>query len=593
MLTADATTGILTNEVNVGFTPEGKYLTAGNDVVDLSNWNGSGSVNIGDAFSNDNDKVAVMADDLAAGADLKLTSIENLEIVNAGVKAPVTLKGANFKGLEAIKLIGDATTLNVSDFTYGIKVDATTNADSIIGSNKADTINGGAGNDIITGNDGNDVLTGGNGADEFVVGTVKAAGIDQILDFSAEDKITMKGFSAQELKKFDASTFSTVTYKTLDSVLATFRSGGANVTKDGDFVIFSYDGKTYALLANGAGFREDNDALVDITGANVASLTDSNFGISGAFANYADFKAAVGSGEVTTDSPTTIKSITADNVAALLTTDKSYLAYIDNDGIGAVTGDPVTVTMNATTLDASTFADKLATSVVLNITGVKTGGNNITSPFAGSINGGDGNDTIDASTATDAVTIEGGSGANVIKGGAGNDVITVSAGGNQITGGAGDDNITLVTSGTASGDSDTIIFEANAIANGVDEITNFKAGAKNSGGDVLNFAAFLDKSAAFLDSSAGQSGSADITKVTSDKNVVLLQKDAAEYADKIIFTDAGKYVVIVEDSTTSGNVYYFEATSGQEVVGSSFANTFTKVATVVGDVSTLEQANFA
>ena len=57
--TTGAVTGILTNEVNVGFTPEGKYLTAGNDVVDLSNWNGSGSVNIGDAFSNDNDKVAV------------------------------------------------------------------------------------------------------------------------------------------------------------------------------------------------------------------------------------------------------------------------------------------------------------------------------------------------------------------------------------------------------------------------------------------------------------------------------------------------------------------------------------------------------
>ena len=145
--TLTTATGILTNEVNVGFeVPAGqsKFLTAGNDIVDLSEWDGSGSVNIGDAFSSDNDKVEVMAG--ALNDNLKLTSIENLEIVNAGVTAPVILNGANFKGLEAVKLIGDATTLNFSDFTYGIKVDATTNADSIIGSSKADTINGGTGN---------------------------------------------------------------------------------------------------------------------------------------------------------------------------------------------------------------------------------------------------------------------------------------------------------------------------------------------------------------------------------------------------------------------------------------------------------------
>ena len=61
-------------------------MTAGNDVVDLSKWNGTGSVNIGDAFSGDNDKVTVRADALAgtvAKDNLKLTSIENLEIVNS------------------------------------------------------------------------------------------------------------------------------------------------------------------------------------------------------------------------------------------------------------------------------------------------------------------------------------------------------------------------------------------------------------------------------------------------------------------------------------------------------------------------------
>ena len=554
MLTAGAATGILTNEVNVGFTPEGKYLTAGNDVVDLSNWNGSGSVNIGDAFSNDNDKVAVMADDLAAGADLKLTSIENLEIVNAGVKAPVTLKGANFKGLEAIKLIGDATTLNVSDFTYGVKIDATANADTITGSDKADTINGGAGNDIITGNDGNDVLTGGNGADEFVVGTVKAAGIDQILDFSAEDKISMAGFSAQELKKFDASTFSTVTYKTLDSVLATFAAGGANVTKANDVVIFSYNGKTYALLANGP-FTETGSALVDITGANVASLTESNFGEptpapqGKTYPTYADFRIDADLGYIAEGQQVGIATVTGAE-AGFLANNEAYLDKIAAGGIEKVTsnidvklvdGTGIT-TFDATAFETKLAADAVGSGIVMNITASGTGADVIVaSSFGG--------------------TIDGGSGADIIRLGAGKD---------------------------------TVVFAKDAAANGVDTITNFTAGATS--GDVLNFAAFLGKTTAFL-SGTGKSGSADTTTVTSVKSVVLLQKDAAENADKIIFNNSGKYVVIVEDSTTStsGNVYYFEATSGQEVFGSSFANTFTKVATVgtVGDVSTLVQANFA
>ena len=464
-----STTGILTNEANVGFeVPAGqsKYLTAGNDVVDLSKWNGTGSVNIGDAFSGDNDKVTVRADALAgpvAKDNLKLTSIENLEIVNSGETNPVILKGANFKGLEVVKLIGDDTTLDVSDLTQGIKVDATANADNIIGSNKADTINGGDGNDTINAGSGNDVLTGGNGADTFVVGSVQSLGIDKILDFSADDKISVDGFAPKALKKFDASTFSTVNYKSLDAALATFLAGGKYQTKAGDVVIFSYDGKTYALLANGA-FDEARDALVDITGANVASLTESNFGTIGNFENYAAFKAAVDAGKV--DSPTTIKSITADNVAALLTTDAPYLELIAGSGIGAIdgatvnNGATVNVTMTATTLNTSTFAEKLGSGAIIskiNITGTAYD-DTITSSFAGSINGGAGNDTIDASAATDAVTINGGDGDDKITGGAGADVLTGGGGADSITGGKGADVIDVSTKASAT---TTVIYAAS------------------------------------------------------------------------------------------------------------------------------------
>ena len=438
-------------------------MTAGNDVVDLSKWNGTLSVNIGDAFSGDNDKVTVMANALAGAVakdNLKLTSVENLEIVNSGVvETPVILKGANFKGLEAVKLIGDATILNVSDFTQGVKIDATANADYIIGSSKADTINGGAGNDTIQGNQGNDVLTGGNGADTFVVGNAKDFGVDQILDFSAEDKISLGGgaYTVKELKKFDASTFSTVTYKTLDSVLATFADGGANATGSGNVVIFSYDGKTYALLANGP-FSEATDALVDITGANVASLTESNFGEAVSLYTYENYTAFTQGAANIPAGEAIIKTMTVTEAGALAI-NNDLLAKVADGGIKAITGDgSITVTMpskaGASVFDARTFDAKLFDGAVP--AAVKM-----------SIEGSNGNDSIFASEL--GGTITGGSGADVITAGASKDTFVQ----------AKDTSVTPTTirlsSKIAAGD--TLTF-----ANGVDIIQGFGSNDVIKGG---------------------------------------------------------------------------------------------------------------
>ena len=528
--TTGAVTGILTNEVNVGFTPEGKYLTAGNDVVDLSNWNGSGSVNIGDAFSNDNDKVAVMAKDLAAGANLKLTSIENLEIINANVSRALNLVGANFKGLESIEFKGDATTLNVSDFTYGVKIDATENYDNIFGGFKADTINGGAGNDTIQGNQGDDVLTGGNGADTFIIGNAKDFGVDQILDFSAEDKISMDGFAVNELKKFDASTFSTVTYKTLDSVLATFAAGGANVTKPNDVVIFSYDGKTYALLSTGAGFKEANDALVDITGANVASLTESNFGefISQYnYANVAEFNKGATQGLIPAN--TAIIEAVGSGDEALKTTD---IQYIKDGGILSIaSGATVSIELQGSgeIFDANDYVAKFASKTpALNIIG-GTGNDVITAPLFGgtinggsgddeitayaaaTINGGDGNDKIDASAAIGAVTIEGGAGKDTISLGAGADVVKYSKAGETASVGSKDVAASSIVA--------TVTVKA---AQGADTINNVKVGDKIDISAVAGTGAVLGSSGAVIQSS-------NISSALSTSVDVLLIKDNADY----------------------------------------------------------------
>ena len=419
-------------------------MTAGNDVVDLSNWNGSGSVNI-----------------------------------------------------------GDATTLNVSDFTYGIKVDATTNADSIIGSNKADTINGGAGNDTIVGNDGNDVLTGGNGADEFVVGTVKTAGVDQILDFSAEDKITLKGFSAQELKKFDASTFSTVTYKTLDSVLATFGQDGANETKTGDVVIFSYNGKTYALLANGP-FTETGSALVDITGANVASLTESNFGEptptptpqGKTYSTYTDFKIDADLGYIAEGQQVGIATVTGAE-AGILATNKTYLDKIAAGGIKSVTSDiVVTVGTGAdgglsNNFDSTEFETKLAADAV-------------GSGIVMNINGSNENDVIVASSF--GGTITGDSGADIISLGAGANVVKYSKAGE--TASVGSSNVAVAN-----------IVATVKDAQGADTINNVKVG------DKIDISAVAGTGAANVIQSS-EISSATLSSTSVD---VLLIKDNADY----------------------------------------------------------------
>ncbi len=426
-LVIDRPSGILTNEVNDGFAvpaDQSKYLTSGNDVIDITGWTGTDQLTISDSFANDNDSVLAKFTTLVTGSNnLKLASIENLQIINSGDTNPLNLNGNNFKGLESIKLIGEASNFSAAAFTYGIKVDATPNADSIIGSDKADTINGGAGNDTIVGNDGVDILTGGNGADTFVVGTVKAAGIDQILDFSAEDKIALKGFVPNELKKFDASTFSTVTYKTLDSVLATFGQNGANETKNGDIAIFTYDGKTYALLAKGA-FDVYRDALIDITGTNVASLTESNFGDASSiptptpnspamtYSTYAEFKAAVDLNEIATGQLVGIATITAAE-AKELAADETYLGKIADGGIKAITGGnviEVTVSNSSPyTFNAATFDSKLDPSIItagtvtMKITGTANGDTIAASVLGGTITGGNGTDTIILNIGKDVV----------------------------------------------------------------------------------------------------------------------------------------------------------------------------------------------
>ena len=376
--------------------------------------------------------------------------------------------------------------------------------------------------------------------------------------------------------------------------MATFAAGGANVTGSGDVVIFSYDGKTYALLSTAVGFKEATDALVDITGANVASLTETNFGGASStptptptptppgtiYSTYAEFVNAVTFGKIPAGEQVGISTLTG-REAGMLAVNKTYLDKIAAGGIGNVTGD-IEVTVGTTTggvsnnFDSTAFASKLATgavgSTVMNINGSNTAADVIVTTFGGTINGSGEADIITAYAAA------------TINGDAGNDTIYATAGG-SINGGAGTDTIYVSGTGATtiegSGDNDTIslgagadtvVFAGSLTNNGKDTITGFTAGA---GGDKLNFKDFSDSLTVgnlTVGSTAKQALDTNnkIYQTTINDNIVLKDYGSANFdelfaANGTPFTTSttnnNKELIVVKGNDVT-QIYYVSATAG-------------------------------
>ena len=134
------------------------------------------------------------------------------------------------------------------------------------------------------------------------------------------------------------------------------------------------------------------------------------------------------------------------------------------------------------------------------------------------VNGGDGNDII-----------FGGDGNDTVNGGAGNDSIDGDAGSDTITGGAGNDAFNLAIN-EVTPTTDTLIFEATAVANGSDTVGGFTVGSSADpvvGGDILDFKAFLGGAADFVfvaDDAAG--GALGGTTFNATGNNLIVTNDA-------------------------------------------------------------------
>ena len=166
-----------------------------------------------------------------------------------------------------------------------------------------------------------------------------------------------------------------------------------------------------------------------------------------------------------------------------------------------------------------------------------------------------------------------GSGKVSIKGTAGNDTISLGAG------------------------KDTVVFAANAAANGEDEITGFKAGT-GTDADVLDFTETgVKKGTLDVDSSDGTSLSSGsgIGVVAVAGSGKLEFVSSADTKGEVNLADKGNYIIItdVDGDGQAGNIYL--VTAGTNNATSSDDITITLLGTVMreGDSGDWNAANFA
>lgn len=223
------------------------------------------------------------------------------------------------------------------------------------------------------------------------------------------------------------------------------------------------------------------------------------------------------------------------------------LGTVTNTGITTVDASGMTSAVNGVSVDFSASTTVVARSLTGGLAGDTLtggagadtisggGGVDILSGGAGAdtlsggaggdtLNGGTGNDTLNGDAGDD--TLNGDLGNDVINGGAGVDTIASGGGTDTISGNAGNDLITL-TGG--AGNSETLKFEAAASDNGSDQISGFAGGTIASGGDVMNFSAFLGATATFAGTVAGATVAPAGIGYTAaaGENVIVIETDAA------------------------------------------------------------------
>ncbi|MFN6487681.1 MULTISPECIES: hypothetical protein [unclassified Nostoc] len=330
-------------------------------------------------------------------------------------------------------------------------INGTNGNDTLVGSEESDTINGKAGNDTITSFSGNDTLTGGGGKDQFIYGSIFGTDIN-ITDFSGVGKGVNP--SAGVIAEVDTLNFQDFAGFTAQNLLLTQNGNNLEITFDRDAYETTYFGTVKLILQNFA--LENLDNLSKSTGATVDSGNILFYGQTSITDSFDVFNANSTQSTIFKKNTVTFLNDLSNNVSGFDNSDDVINGQGGDDIIDGKSGNDLLRgdagnntliggadddTLNANYLEGDNLLDGGDENDYLLASGDYSefrGGTKFGNPISGNntLNGGAGNDSLNANYST---------GNNLLDGGAGDDRLNIyySTGNNLLSGGTGNDYLSV------------------------------------------------------------------------------------------------------------------------------------------------------
>jgi hypothetical protein len=457
--------------------------------------------------------------------------------------AATTATTLNIVGTKAVALgTTSAKTVNAGSMTAALS--ATVN-----GASATTSLTSGAGNDVLVFNDTNSTATvytvdAGNGNNDLTITNAKVA--SSFATGTGTDTVLITAATAIVVATGEGNDTVSITADVDSDAIIVGGAGTADVLKFLDTDGNAFNGNTNF---NFSGFETLNIAAltsgtINIDNADFAAQTLTVLGDAAA-----DLLTVTGTANADTIDASNVTVTTAalslvGAAGADIITGSAYNDTIDG-GVGADTisgGDGTDTYVAVTSLDGSTVLEGAGTGtqtgMVINLsaaaitnTTILGAGTGYTADTVTSVASNTAAYLYAASVSTQAATVDtfssienatGSAGADYIVGSVGANTINAGAGTDYVKGGLGADTIDL---GAADAVIDTLVFEATASTNGADTVTSFKIA---SGGDVLNFNAFLGNAsdATIVTDTDGTAPTA--TTIAADSVLVLVDIAGAE-----------------------------------------------------------------
>ena len=436
-----------------------------------------------DSFDGDGGFDRIVA--TAANAIIAASRFAGIEEISAGGFTGVTVAGTaggdtlDFGG---VALVGIAA------------IDGGGGNDIIIGSATADILRGGGGDDQLVGGAGLDTLSGGAGVDQFVLDAPSGTSADQILDFTAGEKLVVND------SDYGLATGSGLTATgALDP--GWFVQGAAPTAAHGQFLYNSATGAlrwdpdgtgaaaSIAIAGLAAGVALQASDIQVRTGGGLPIDTAPPTGIGGAadisaaaashvaVITYSDVGLGLNPLTIGVDdiSVTGLTAVTVSNVTQQLNLDGSITAtytLTSAGGFDAADNGGYTIAFVADAVRDLAGNGIAAANIDGFIVNIVSSGNTITGTAGDDgLFGTEGSETINALAGHDWIlalagndTLNGGSGNDWLDGGAGDDILNGGAGYDGLEGGAGAD--------TLSGGADDDVYYVDNSGDQVIELAN-------------------------------------------------------------------------------------------------------------------------